>query len=221
MNSEIIPKNALITIAGTVGVGKTTLTAAIAQALGFRISMEKVDGNPYLEDYYADFERWSFHLQVYFLAERFKQQKLMFESGYGCVQDRSIYEDVGIFARLQYENGNMSQRDFETYKSLFEAMTMTPYFPAPTLLIYLEGSFEQVIKQIRSRGRQMEMSTPLDYWKHLYERYETWIGEFNACPVLRLNIADYDIVKDPSSVHWIVKRMEQVLTQQNGKVLNG
>lgn len=72
--SEIqIPANALITVAGTVGVGKSTLTAALAERLGFKTSLEKVDHNPYLEKFYHDFERWSFHLQIYFLAERFKE----------------------------------------------------------------------------------------------------------------------------------------------------
>lgn len=70
-----IPNDAVITIAGTVGVGKSTMTTALANVLGYRTSFEKVDSNPYLDKFYADFTRWSFHLQVYFLAERFKEQK--------------------------------------------------------------------------------------------------------------------------------------------------
>lgn len=66
MNSYHIPGNAIITVAGTVGVGKSTLTAALAERLGFQTSLEQVDHNPYLEKFYHDFERWSFHLQIYF-----------------------------------------------------------------------------------------------------------------------------------------------------------
>jgi len=66
-----IPPQTVITIAGTVGVGKSTMTRALAEALKFRTSFEKVDTNPYLDKFYDDFEKWSFHLQVYFLAERF------------------------------------------------------------------------------------------------------------------------------------------------------
>jgi deoxyadenosine/deoxycytidine kinase len=69
LNKYGIPRDAVITIAGTVGVGKSTMTNALANALGFRTSFEKVDTNPYLDKFYADFERWSFHLQIYFLAE--------------------------------------------------------------------------------------------------------------------------------------------------------
>src|SRR5690625_6362240 len=110
-----IPKNSVITIAGTVGVGKSTMTKELARALQFKTSFENVDTNPYLESFYADFVRWSFHIQIYFLAERFKEQKRIFENSGGFIQDRSIYEDTGIFARMHYENGNMSEIDYETY----------------------------------------------------------------------------------------------------------
>ena len=188
-----IPSNSVITIAGTVGVGKSTFTTALANALNFRTSFEKVDSNPYLEKFYSDFSRWSFHLQVYFLAERFKEQKRIFEYGGGFIQDRSIYEDTGIFARMHFEKGNMDKVDYENYKSLFEAMVMTPYFPHPDLLIYLEGSLDDVISRIQERGRPMEQQTPISYWEEMHGRYEDWINQFNACPVLRLNINDYDL----------------------------
>lgn len=166
-----IPSNAVITVAGTVGVGKSTLTSALANHLDFKTSFEKVDGNPYLDQFYKDFERWSFHLQVYFLAERFKEQKRIFEYGGGFVQDRSIYEDTGIFAKMHYDKGTMTPTDYDTYKNLFDAMVMTPYFPHPDLLIYLEGSFEDILDRIQARGRKMEQETPVEYWKEMYERY--------------------------------------------------
>ncbi|MFF2906886.1 deoxyadenosine/deoxycytidine kinase, partial [Bacillus velezensis] len=163
-----IPNNAIITVAGTVGVGKSTLTKALAKRLGFSTSLEEVDENPYLEKFYHDFERWSFHLQIYFLAERFKEQKNMFESGGGFVQDRSIYEDTGIFAKMHADKGTMSLTDYTTYTSLFEAMVMTPYFPHPDVLIYLEGDLENIINRIEKRGREMELQTNRSYWEEMY-----------------------------------------------------
>lgn len=208
-----IPNNAVITIAGTVGVGKSTITNALAEALNFRTSFEKVDSNPYLEKFYNDFSRWSFHLQIYFLAERFKEQKRIFEYGGGFIQDRSIYEDTGIFAKMHYDKGNMSQVDYENYTSLFEAMVMTPYFPHPDLLIYLEGSFDDVLARIKERGRPMEQQTPISYWEEMHARYENWIDQFNACPVLRLNINDYDLKDNGDSIEPIVERISYFLEQ--------
>jgi len=212
-NKYDIPSNAVITIAGTVGVGKSTMTNALANALGFRTSFEKVDTNPYLDRFYADFERWSFHLQIYFLAERFKEQKKIFEYGGGFVQDRSIYEDTGIFARMHYEKGTMAPVDYETYTNLFDAMVMTPYFPHPNLLIYLEGSLDDIINRIQERGRPMEQQTPISYWEEMHGRYEKWINNFTACPVLRLNINEYDILHDEGSVEPIIEKISKFIRQ--------
>lgn len=208
-----IPANAVITIAGTVGVGKSTMTNALANSLAFRTSFEKVDTNPYLDKFYADFDRWSFHLQIYFLAERFKEQKRIFEYGGGFIQDRSIYEDTGIFAKMHYEKGTMSKVDYETYTSLFDAMVMTPYFPHPDLLIYLEGSLDDILSRIKVRGRPMEQQTPIAYWQEMHQRYEDWINSFNACPVLRININDYDIKDNADSIEPVVERISYFIRQ--------
>lgn len=211
MNNYDIPQNAIITIAGTVGVGKSTLTQALADRLNFKTSFENVDHNPYLDKFYNDFERWSFHLQIYFLAERFKEQKRMFEYGGGFIQDRSIYEDVDIFAKMHEEQGTMSPEDFDTYSNLFDAMVMTPYFPKPDVLIYLECDYEEVIERIKARGRTMEINTDPDYWKKLFTRYENWINNFNACPVVRININEYDIHDRPESIEPIINKIAHVI----------
>jgi deoxyadenosine/deoxycytidine kinase len=189
------------------------MTNALANALGFRTSFEKVDTNPYLDKFYADFERWSFHLQIYFLAERFKEQKRIFEYGGGFIQDRSIYEDTGIFAKMHFEKGTMSMVDYDTYTSLFDAMVMTPYFPHPDLLIYLEGSLDDILDRIKERGRPMEQQTPVSYWEEMHQRYEEWINNFSACPVLRLNINDYDVVQNEQSIEPILERISHFIQQ--------
>lgn len=208
-----IPSKAVITITGTVGVGKSTMTTALAEALKFRTSFEKVETNPYLDKFYDDFDKWSFHLQIYFLAERFKEQKRIFEYGGGFIQDRSIYEDTGIFAKMHFDKGTMTPTDYEIYMNLFDAMVMTPYFPHPDLLIYLEGSVEDVVGRIRERGREMEQQTPIDYWVEMHGRYEEWINNFNSCPVLRLNINDYDLKGYPEQIEQIVAQISYMLEQ--------
>lgn len=211
MNNYKVPQNAIITIAGTVGVGKSTLTQALADKLNFKTSFENVDHNPYLDKFYDDFERWSFHLQIYFLAERFKEQKRMFEYGGGFIQDRSIYEDVDIFAKMHEEQGTMTPEDFHTYSELFNAMVMTPYFPKPDVLIYLECDYNDVIERIKQRGRQMEIDTDPAYWQKLFQRYDNWVSEFNACPVVRVNINEYDLHDDPDSLDGVINKIKTVI----------
>ena len=211
MNNYGIPQDAVITIAGTVGVGKSSLTRALAKKLNFRTSFENVDHNPYLDKFYDNFERWSFHLQIYFLAERFKKQKRMFEYGGGFIQDRSIYEDVDIFAKMHEEQGTMTPEDFKTYSELFEAMVMTPYFPKPDVLIYLECDYDEVIERIKQRGRQMEIDTDPEYWKKLFRRYEEWISSFNACPVVRVNINEYDLHESLDTLDPVLDKIAHVI----------
>ncbi|ARD54722.1 deoxynucleoside kinase [Bacillus safensis] len=217
MNNIKIPKDAVITIAGTVGVGKSTMTKTIADKLGFQTSLEKVDDNPYLEPFYSDFQRWSFHLQVYFLAERFKEQKRIFESGGGYVQDRSIYEDTGIFAKMHADKGTMSEVDYETYTSLFEAMVMTPYFPHPDVLIYLHGNLDHILHRIEERGREMETQTDRAYWEEMYTRYTEWIEQFDLCPVIKINIEDYDLLHDESSLDPILHEIASVIQKNRNQ----
>lgn len=114
---------------------------------------------------------------------------------------------------MHYEKGTMTQVDYDTYTSLFEAMVMTPYFPHPDLLIYLEGSLDDILSRIQERGRPMEQQTPVSYWEEMHERYEKWINNFHACPVLRLNINEYDVVKDQNSMEPIIEKVSHHMKQ--------
>ncbi|MCK9558999.1 MAG: deoxynucleoside kinase, partial [Candidatus Marinimicrobia bacterium] len=116
------------------------MTDIIARRFGWRAFYESVIDNPYLEDFYLDMKRWSFNLQIYFLSHRFRSHKQMTECNIATVQDRTIYEDVEIFARNLYEMGNMSQRDWDNYRALFEIMTS--YLKKPDLIIYLRASVD-------------------------------------------------------------------------------
>ena len=87
-----------IAVAGNIGSGKTTLTKMLAKRYGWEPRFEPVDNNPYLDDFYADMERWSFNLQIYFLNKRFKEVvEISKYDGY-IIQDRTIFEDARIFA---------------------------------------------------------------------------------------------------------------------------
>ncbi|MCA9957251.1 MAG: deoxynucleoside kinase, partial [Anaerolineales bacterium] len=100
-----------ITIAGNIGVGKSTLVELLSQKLGWEPVFEAVAENPYLADFYQDMERWSFHSQVFFLSRRLQQHYALLQQNQSIIQDRSVYEDAEIFARNLYQQGHMSERD--------------------------------------------------------------------------------------------------------------
>ena len=110
-------------IAGNIGVGKTTFTEIVAEKFGWQPYYETVIDNPYLSDFYGNMKRWSFNLQIFFLHHRFSTHMEMSGNTRGVIQDRTIYEDVEIFARNLFEMELMSKRDWQTYRDLFKNMT--------------------------------------------------------------------------------------------------
>lgn len=198
-----------ITVAGNVGAGKSTLTRMVGEKLGFDTHFEKVDGNPYLGDFYEDKAKWGFHLQLYFLSQRFKQQEEIYSNGRNNIQDRSIYEDVEIFAKNLNDNGFMTDRDFSTYKELF--YETTSYLQNPDLMIYLTGSLDKVLERINLRGREIEKSVDVEYWRNLHERYEEWMPKYDLSPVLYVNIDEIDIVENPEHLELLCNKIKEIL----------
>jgi len=150
------PTHPFIGLAGNIGVGKTTFTTKIAERQGWAPFYESVSDNPYLSDFYGDMKRWSFNLQIYFLHKRFESHLQMSRVMGGVIQDRTIYEDVEIFARNLHEMGNMSDRDWENYLGLFTSMTS--FLKKPDLIVYLRASTDTLLSRIKSRGRDYVQS---------------------------------------------------------------
>ena len=188
-------KNYYIGIAGNIGVGKTTFTKMICEKYNWDPHFEIVIDNPYLEDFYKEMKKWSFHLQIFFLSKRFQVQKQISNLSNTIVQDRTIYEDAQIFARSIYEIGNMSKRDWDNYNELFNEMTS--YLKKPDLIVYLKASTDTLIDHIKSRGRDYEKNIDLEYLHLLNIHYDRWIlnlektGEINT---LTVNMNENDII---------------------------
>ena len=202
-----------IAVAGNIGAGKSSLTRLLASRFGWEPYFESVDDNPYLADFYADMKRWSFHLQMYFLANRFRNHKVMTESGKSVIQDRSIYEDAEIFARNLYEMGNMDQRDYSNYVALFHVMM--DYLKPPDLMIYLRTSVETLVEQIARRGRSFEQGIEKSYLELLNKHYEDWIRRYSVGPVLVVESDRLDFVNKPDDLDEIVRLIEAKIPRTN------
>lgn len=177
-----------IGIAGNIGSGKTTLTRMLAEHYGWTPKYESVTYNPYLEDYYRDIPRWSYNLETYFLAQRFKDLLEISKSDDVVIQDRTILEGVHIFVENNREMGNLSERDYDTYMQIFSLMMSM--VSLPDLLIYLRSSVSHLVSQIQKRGRDYEQSMGLDYLGGLNEKYEKWIEGYKG----KLLIIDADML---------------------------
>ena len=186
-------KHQYIAIAGNIGAGKSSLTGLLAQHFRWKAFYESVDDNPYLADFYEDMLRWSFNLQIYFLSSRFRHQKDMLRNQISLIQDRTIYEDVEIFAKNLHQMDLMSDRDFNNYEALFHEMSY--YLRPPDLLIYLRAQVPTLVRQIQQRGREYENSIRIDYLERLNNLYEDWINRYPHEKLI-IDTDDLDFVND-------------------------
>ena len=198
-----------IAVAGNIGVGKSSLVKLLCAQLGWNPVYEPDDENPYLSDFYKDMKQWGFHSQIYFLSHRIRIHQDILQQQNSVIQDRSIYEDVEIFARNLYNQGNLSDRDFQTYYGLYQSISI--FLPPPDLLIYLQASEATLQKRIQKRNRTYEKEIASDYLNQLNDLYEQWIENFNLCPVLTIRADDLDYVEYDSHLELIKDKVQEKL----------
>lgn len=201
--------NPFIGLAGNIGVGKTTFTEIAARKMCWTPYFESVDDNPYLSDFYGDMSRWSFNLQVYFLHKRFKSHHDMSMSNGGVIQDRTIYEDVEIFARNLQEMKFMDARDWDNYRDLFGIMTS--YLRKPDLIVYLKASTDTLLTRIKSRSRDYEKTIDPEYLHTLNVAYNKWISNIKDIPVLQIETDGFNIFEDEEKLDSIIDEMNELL----------
>lgn len=198
-----------IAVAGNIGAGKSTLTGMLSQAFDWQPFYEANAENPYLADFYTDMRRWSFHSQVFFLGKRLEHHHQLIQHPGSVIQDRTVYEDAEVFARNLYEQGSMSERDYDAYRRLYEAVRA--FVPPPDLIIYLQGSVQTLLERIHKRGREFEQSIAPDYLKRLNDLYDDWMEGWTFCPALIINVDGRDFQHNPEDFERIRAQVEKSL----------
>ncbi|MFV9505083.1 MAG: deoxynucleoside kinase [Oscillochloridaceae bacterium umkhey_bin13] len=204
-----------LTVAGNIGVGKSTLVRLLADTLGWTPYYEIAEDHPYLDDFYADPARWGFHSQIWFLAQRHEQHQAIVAAPSPVCQDRSIYEDYEVFVKGLYDQGMLSPRDFGTYSKLFA--TLVSGLRPPDLLIYLRASLPTLRERINGRARTYEQEIPSAYLESLERRYSRWIANFHACPVLTITTDELDLANNPADRAAVVEQVREVWAQSQRK----
>ena len=197
-----------IGIAGNIGSGKTTLTTLLARHYGWTPKFESVTYNPYLADYYADIKRWSFALEMYFLQQRLHDVLEISKSKDVIIQDRTLFEGVHIFVANNYAQGNLSERDYNTYMDTYNVMMSV--VKLPDLLIYLKSSIPHLVSQIQKRGRDYEQTISIEYLSGLNQRYEEWIAGYKG-RLIEIDADNLDFLNKPEDFAAIMDRIDAEL----------
>jgi len=199
-----------VAVAGNIGVGKTSLTRLLSERLGWQPFYEAVSDNPYLADFYQDMRAWAFHSQIFFLSRRLRYHHQLLSQPGSVIQDRSVYEDAEVFARNLYQQGQISERDWRSYRELYEVLVS--FLSPPDLVIYLRASVPTLLARIALRGRTFEREISADYLARLNTLYETWIQNFRLCPVLTIPADQLDFVSTPAHLNLIIERIQDRLS---------
>ncbi|MFM8319359.1 MAG: deoxynucleoside kinase [Chloroflexota bacterium] len=196
-------------VAGNIGAGKSTLVKMLAGRLGWAPFYEPVTDNPYLADFYKDMRAWAFHSQIFFLTRRLRIHRNLIDHPNSAIQDRSVYEDAEIFACNLYRQGQIGERDYTSYRELYEVLS--EFLPPPDLVIYLRASVPTLVDRIRQRDRDYERQIAPEYLGQLNDLYEEWIAHFRLCPVLTVPADDLNFVANPGHLDLIVRKIEEKL----------
>lgn len=203
----------MLVVDGVVGVGKSTLMDILVNERGFEPFEEPVVDNPILDKFYYDRARWSFSLQIFFLNNRFRHVKEASRIENSAL-DRSIYGDL-IFAKMLADSGEMAQEEYALYTDLFD--NMIEHCKAPKLMIYLEAGVEEAMRRINKRGRDYEQIVEREYWEKLNSYYREYFDQYDASPVLRINVDNRDFENNPEDRAYVLGLIDAKLAEINGK----
>ena len=162
-----------IAVSGTIGAGKSTLCKSLSKALDYEVYKEPVADNPYFEDFYSDIKRWAFTAQIFMISHRFRVQMESVHAAEdkGFVLDRCFHEDK-VFAEVNHEMGNISDRDWDTYLHLYDSFCRIA--PPPEVIVYLKTEPSVALGRIKSRGRSSEQGITQEYMERLDRAYDRW-----------------------------------------------
>ncbi|WP_381414998.1 deoxynucleoside kinase [Spiroplasma endosymbiont of Anurida maritima] len=166
-----------ISLAGVVGVGKSTISEILKQTDNdIVIFSEPVKKNPYLNDFYNNPKDFAFRMQIFMIMERSKQL-LNIPKDKDVIFDRSIYEDK-IFVEVLKKMGNMNITDYKLYMDFYGMLVQENLYLkndiVPDLFVYLKISVHNAIKRIKQRARASELIVDKAYWKLLNKQYYIW-----------------------------------------------
>lgn len=197
-----------IAIEGVIGVGKTTLARLLQPALDANVLLEVFEENPFLSSFYADRALYAFQTQMFFLLSRYRQQNSavpqLLQMGSHLLSDYTFAKD-SLFARI-----NMKGDELEMYYRLHEALAEK--IPSPDLMVYLRADTRTLMQRIAMRDRPYERTMEQNYIQELNEAYDDFfLNQTHSMPVLVVDSASLDFVRNPDDLTWIENRIRQML----------
>jgi len=197
-------KYSFVTIEGNIGAGKTTLSQLLSKHYNAKLILEEFADNPFLPKFYANPEQYAFPLELFFMAERYKQLK-------DLLQTKDMFQDIVIsdylFTKcLLFAKVNLPDEEFRLYQKLFDIIN--PQIVQPEILIYLHTPVNKLQENIKKRNRSYELSIPNDYLFNLQETYTQYIKQHNI-KTLFVDASNADFIDNPLHLKVITDALDK------------
>ncbi len=194
-----------IVVEGPIGVGKTSLVELIGENFGSRAVLERVTENPFLPRFYQNPKRFAFQAQMFFLLSRYQQQRELSQQD---LFSQSIVCDY-LFAKDRiFASVNLDDDELALYQQIYELMDQR--IPRPDLVIYLQAPTEVLRQRIKFRGRGYEREISREYIEAINEAYNRFFFSYNASPLLIINTAEVDFVRNPEDFQDLVREIQRM-----------
>jgi len=197
-------KYSFITIEGNIGAGKTTLANLLSNHFNARLILEEFAENPFLPKFYENQEQYAFPLELFFMAERYKQLK-------DLLQTKDIFQQVTIsdylFTKcLLFAKVNLPNEEFRLYQKLFDIIN--PQIVQPEILIYLHSPVNKLQGNIKNRNRHYEQNISNDYLFSLQETYTNYIKQHNI-KTLFIDCSNADFVNNEAHLSIVINALDK------------
>jgi deoxyguanosine kinase len=192
-----------IAIEGNIGAGKTTLAQLLAKKLRARLILEEFAENPFLANFYQNPQQYAFPLELFFMAERYKQLKELVQTNdlfHGVAVSDYMFTKCLLFAKI-----NLPAEEFKLYQKLFDILHHQQ--PHPDILIYLHAPVEKLQQNIQKRNREYEQSIPDEYLLKIQETYTSYIKQSNIT-TLFIDAANADFEGNDSHLATVLKALD-------------
>ncbi len=197
-------KYSFITIEGNIGAGKTTLAHLLSKHYNARLILEQFADNPFLPRFYENPKQYAFPLELFFMAERYKQLKEL-------LQQKDLFQSVTIsdylFTKcLLFAKVNLSEDEFRLYQRLFEIIHQQ--LIQPDILIYLHAPVSRLQQNIKKRARPYEQKIPDEYLFSIQETYTHYIKQHDTKTIF-VDVSNADFLGNEKHLQTIIEALEK------------
>jgi deoxyadenosine/deoxycytidine kinase len=193
-----------ITIEGNIGAGKTTLAQMLQKELDANLILEQFADNPFLPKFYADKDKYSFPLELSFLAERFKQLKEMLNTR--DLFNQFVVSDYLFIKSKLFAKVNLKEDEYKLYETIFDIIYLN--LPKPDLIIYLHAPLSKLKSNIKLRGREYEQNIADEYLVDLQNAYLQLLKS-EQFKTLIIDTTQIDFVKNPEQFQKIMNQLDK------------